>query len=91
MEIKPEWLRIMSEYIVEPQSFIIHWKKSFFEPQSLIIHHVKSIFGPQSLMIHQYGSNYWTSNLFNMVDGMKTAMENETWMIADKNVFSNKT
>ena len=49
-----------------------------FGPQSLIIHLKKCNFGPQSLIIHQFGSNYWTTKLFNMVDGMKIAMENET-------------
>ena len=49
-----------------------------FEPQSFIILSKKSNFGPQSLIIHQFKSKYWTSNLFNMVDGMKIAMENET-------------
>ena len=38
----------------------------------------ENIFGPQSLITHQFGSNYWTTKLFNMVDGMKIAMENET-------------
>ena len=49
-----------------------------FGPQSSITHSKKSDFGPQSLIIHQFGSNYWTTELFNMVDGMKIAMENET-------------
>ena len=49
-----------------------------FGPQSVTIHSKKFNFGPQSLMIDQFGSNYWTTKLFNMVDGMKIAMENET-------------
>ena len=49
-----------------------------FGPQSFIIHSNNFNFGPQSLIIHQFGSNYWTTKLFNMVDGMKIAMENET-------------
>ena len=60
-----------------------------FGSQSFIIHSKKSNIGPQSLIIHQFGSNYWTTKLFNMVDGMKIAMENETRMIADYDVFSN--
>ena len=52
------------EYILGPQSFIIHSKTSNL--------------GPRSLIIHQLGSNYWTTKLFDMVDGMKIAMENET-------------
>ena len=35
-------------------------------------------FWTQSLIIHQFGSNYWTTKLFNMVDEMKREMENET-------------
>ena len=66
------------EYIFGPQSVIIHSKKSNFGPQSFINHSKKSNVGPQSLIIHQFGSNYWTTKLFNMVDGMKIAMENET-------------
>ena len=49
-----------------------------FGPQSFITHSKKSNFGPQSLIIRQFGSNYWTTKLFNMVDGMKIAMDNET-------------
>ena len=49
-----------------------------FGPQSFMIHSKESNLGPQSLIIHQFGSNYWTTKLFNMVDGMKIAMENET-------------
>ena len=64
IEITSEYLRILLECI--------------FEHQSVIIHSKKSIFGPQSLIFHQFKSNYWTSNLFNMVDGMKTAIGNET-------------
>ena len=52
--------------------------ESIFGSQSFIIHSKKSNLGPQSLTIHQFGSNYWTTKLFNMVDGMKIAMENET-------------
>ena len=55
---------MLLEYMFGPQSFIIHSKKSYF--------------GPQSLIIHQFNSNNWTTKLFNMVDGMKIAMENET-------------
>ena len=66
------------EYIFGPQSFITHPKKSNFGPQPFITHSKKSNFGPQSLIIHQFGSNYWITKLFNMVDGMKIAMENET-------------
>ena len=54
-----------------------------FGPQSFIIHSKKSNFGPRSLIIHQFGSDSWTTKLFNMVDGMKTAMKNETRMIGD--------
>ena len=66
------------EYIFGPQPFIIDSKKSNFGPRSFTTHSKKSKFGPQSLIIHQFGSNYWTTKLFNMVDGMKIAMENET-------------
>ena len=66
------------EYIFGPQSFIISLKKLFWGPQSFTIHSKKTNLGPQSLIIHQFGSNYWTTKLFNMVDGMKIAMENET-------------
>ena len=54
-----------------------------FGPQCFIIHSKKPNFGPRSLIIHPKKSNYWTTELFNMVDGMKIAMENETRMIAD--------
>ena len=49
-----------------------------FGPQSFILLSKKSNFGLDCLIIHQFGSNYWTTKLFNMVDGMKIAMENET-------------
>ena len=49
-----------------------------FLSQSFIIRSKKSGFGPQSSIVHQLGSNYWTMKLFNTVDGMKLAMENET-------------
>ena len=66
------------EYMFGPQSFITHSKTYNFGPRSFIIHSKKLNSGPQSLIIHQFGSNYWTTKLFNMVDGMKIAMENET-------------
>ena len=49
-----------------------------FGPQFFTIHSKKANFGPQPLIIHQFGSNYWTTKLFNMVDGTNIAMENET-------------
>ena len=52
------------EYIFGPQSFITHSKNQILDPQSVII--------------HQFGSNYWTTKLFNLVDGMKIAVEKET-------------
>ena len=63
-----------------------------FGPQSFIINCRKSKYGPQSFIIHQKKSDNWTSILynssekvqkmdlkrFNMVDGMNTAIGNET-------------
>ena len=65
-------------YILGTSIFYKFFKKVQFWTSIFYNSFKKSNFRPQSLIIHQFGSNYWTTKLFNMVDGMKIAMENET-------------
>ena len=42
-------------------------------PQSRCLNVSSPCFGPQSLIIHRVRSNYWTTKLFDVVDGMHFA------------------